>query len=347
MSRAEVHSTHTPQSSSILWKVSTAPINISFSLLSGGFSVLRPYAPTIVPVFVFSLFIPLILLLSALSGWFVWSSLSVSWKVPLYLQYGDGVAPYAYVALPNLAPGQRYNIAIDLILPCTEPNTNLGNFMTTLTLSAPNNKTLAYVRRSAIALPAKSLFLFSTPITTRLKVPLIESFTASRSDMVAAVEIGRRDSWTTLGLGHGREVSIVSASLIGLAVPHGIRGLAMRFPLLASLASAGIFVLILSSILGTCVLPLLLPVMPSEDKEGLESNLKQEQIPPSASQYPAQERERRRRSRSEKRSKERKIKVEAPVQTIPSVSEGTSRGLRRRSSRHSIPSDEDSVTPES
>jgi hypothetical protein len=81
----------------------------------------------------------------------------------------------------------------------------------------------------------------------------------------------------------------------------------MRFPLLASLASAGIFVLILSSILGTCVLPLLLPVMPSEDKEGLESNLKQEQIPPSASQYPAQERERRRRSRSEKRSKERKV----------------------------------------
>jgi hypothetical protein len=60
----------------------------------------------------------------------------------------DGIAPYAYVALPNLAPGQRYNIAIDLILPCTEPNTNLGNFMTTLTLSAPNNKTLAYVRRS-------------------------------------------------------------------------------------------------------------------------------------------------------------------------------------------------------
>jgi hypothetical protein len=41
--------------------------------------------------------------------------------------------------------------------------------------------------------------------------------------MVAAVEIGRRDGWTTLGLGHGREVSIVSASLIGLAVPHGIR----------------------------------------------------------------------------------------------------------------------------
>lgn len=82
----------------------------------------------------------------------------------------------------------------------------------------------------------------------------------------------------------------------------------MRFPLLASLASAGVFVLILSSILGTCVLPLLLPAMPSEEQEGLEPNLKQEQIPSSASQYPAQERERRRRrSRSEKRSKERKV----------------------------------------
>lgn len=107
MSRAEVQATRTPQSSSILWKVSTAPVNISLSLLSGGFSVLRPYAPTIVPVFVFSLFIPLILLLSALSGWFVWSSLSVSWKVPLYLQYGYVSALLRYTYLTCVCVGME------------------------------------------------------------------------------------------------------------------------------------------------------------------------------------------------------------------------------------------------
>ncbi|KAF9475635.1 hypothetical protein BDN70DRAFT_883523 [Pholiota conissans] len=334
--------TSEPQSSSILSKAITTPIILSFSLLSRAFSVLRPYAPTIVPLFVCALFIPLVLLLSTFSGWFVWSNLSVSWKVPIYLQYGDGIAPYAYVEIPHLIPGQRYDIGLDLALPFMESNIALGNFMTTLTLSTTNNKTLNYVRRPAIALPPRSLLPFFTSTIARMNVPLIESFIASKSDVFAAVEIGRRDGWTTLGTGQGREVSVVSASLTGLAVPHGIRGFAIRFPFLASVASAGIFLLFLSSILGTCVLPLILPAIPSEDNG--ESNYKQEQIPSSVAPYPAQERERRRRrSKSDRSSTERQVKGEASVEIIPPTTEDSSTRLRRRPSRPPVSLSEDAA----
>lgn len=58
------------------------------SVLGAVLSAVRPFAPKLIPILIFALFIPLVLLLSASAGWFVWSSLSASWEVPLYLQYG-------------------------------------------------------------------------------------------------------------------------------------------------------------------------------------------------------------------------------------------------------------------
>jgi len=52
---------------------------------------------------------------------------------------------------------------------------------------------------------------------------MLESFEADSSSLSARVEIGRRDDWKLLGTGQGRELSVISASLRGLAVPHGIR----------------------------------------------------------------------------------------------------------------------------
>jgi len=78
------------------------------------------------------------------------------------------------------------------------------------------------------------------------------------------VEIGRRARWTSLGKGEGREISIVSASVRGLVVHHGIRGLVSRFPIVfASLSAVG-FLIIVSSILGACILPIV--TRPSFDK---------------------------------------------------------------------------------
>lgn len=52
---------------------------------------------------------------------------------------------------------------------------------------------------------------------------MLDSFEAGSSNLFARVEIGRHDGWKMLGAGEGRELSVISASLRGLIVPHGIR----------------------------------------------------------------------------------------------------------------------------
>ena len=150
----------------------------------------------------------------------------------------DGVPPYAFVNLPPLSSHQRYDISVDLALPYTESNIALGNFMTSLTLHTPANKTVVHVRRpvsrkhvcgtlanfaQAIALPPTSRLFFSTRTTSHINVVLLESFVPGKSGLSAHVRIGREDSWKTLGSGQGREVSVTSAYLRGLVVPHGVR----------------------------------------------------------------------------------------------------------------------------
>ncbi|KDR85345.1 hypothetical protein GALMADRAFT_52054 [Galerina marginata CBS 339.88] len=342
----------------ILATIVATPFKIFIALCLGILSAIRPFAPRLVPALVCSLFIPLVLLLSASAGWVVWSSLSVSWQVPLYLQFGDGISPYAFVSLPTLVPQQRYDISVDLVLPYTESNLLLGNFMASLTLSTLSNRTLAHVRRPAIIPPPKPRIFSWNPTSANVKVPLIESFLASKSNLAANVQIGRGDGWTTLGLGQGREVNVIAASLRGLAVPHGIRGLAMRFPLFSALASAGIFLIILSAILGTCVLPLLLP--PQEDNDEFQAMADAKRRgpnPPSGAQVPAESRRRRRSKGSRERPVSiyfllnihafdlthaiKQIKKEAPVENLPPVTdEDLTRGLRRRSSKLVVGSSE-------
>lgn len=106
---------------------------------------------------------------------------------------------------------------------------------------------------------------------------MLESFIAGTPRVVASVEIGRRDGWTTLGRGEGREVSIMSASVRGLIVHHGIRcvlgpgvihaahsdlpfysGLVTRFPLASAFIASFTFLMIMLSILSACILPTVL-----------------------------------------------------------------------------------------
>ncbi|PPQ67035.1 hypothetical protein CVT26_009932 [Gymnopilus dilepis] len=314
----------------------------STGLVSAVLAAVRPLAPRLVPLFVCSFFIPVIVFLSAAAGWIVWSNLSVSWQVPLYLQYGDGVPPYAFVNLPPLSSHQRYDISVDLALPYTESNIALGNFMTSLTLHTPANKTVVHVRRPAIALPPTSRLFFSTRTTSHINVVLLESFVPGKSGLSAHVRIGREDSWKTLGSGQGREVSVTSAYLRGLVVPHGVRGLAIRFPLLSATISGGIFFLILSLILVTCVFPLLLSSSREDATEGelaIESKKSSSSIsaaPPS----PSAEKESRRRRRS-RGSRERLVKSEVEEESIPVKEEETTRGLRRRSSKQVFDDDEE------
>lgn len=56
--------------------------------------------------------------------------------------------PYAEAPLPALSPGHTYDLSLDMVVPTTEANIALGNFMATLTLTTASNKTLFSSRRS-------------------------------------------------------------------------------------------------------------------------------------------------------------------------------------------------------
>jgi hypothetical protein len=74
-----------------------------------------------------------------------------------------------------------------------------------------------------MVLEPSSSWLYRKPKTIRMNVPLLDSFVTTSSILAATVDIGRADSWTTIGAGQGREVNILFASLKGIAIPHGIR----------------------------------------------------------------------------------------------------------------------------
>lgn len=52
---------------------------------------------------------------------------------------------------------------------------------------------------------------------------MLSSYVAGSSKLVAFVEIGRQDGWTSLGNGEGHEIRVVTASVRGRVVRHGIR----------------------------------------------------------------------------------------------------------------------------
>jgi hypothetical protein len=61
------------------------PVELFLSLLS---FVFRPIAPQLIPLAVFSLLVPLLVIPAIVSGVYVWYSRAVSWQYPLFFQYG-------------------------------------------------------------------------------------------------------------------------------------------------------------------------------------------------------------------------------------------------------------------
>lgn len=137
-----------------------------------------------------------------------------------------------------MSAAEPYDILLHLVLPATQANYDIGNFMTSLSLMTVQNKTITNVRKpvshfytsphqhliasQAILLQPRSIF-FSNPKTTRLTVRLLVNHIMTASRINANVELGRRDGWKSLGSGEGREVSVLSAALEGVLKYHGIR----------------------------------------------------------------------------------------------------------------------------
>lgn len=64
------------------------PLELSGVVLSKGSGYLRLVAPQLISLSVCLLLVPLVILLSAFAGWFVWQNIAVGWETPVYLQYG-------------------------------------------------------------------------------------------------------------------------------------------------------------------------------------------------------------------------------------------------------------------
>ncbi len=150
-----------PFSSRLAHAIFVWPGELLLSLIS---LLLRPIAPQLVPLAVFSLLVPLLVIPAIVSGVYVWYTRAVSWQSPLFFQYGcvltninptffsntpqsDGLAPYAETQLASFNPVQPYDIFLHLVVPATQSNYGLGNFMATLILSDPSSRILTTIRK--------------------------------------------------------------------------------------------------------------------------------------------------------------------------------------------------------
>ncbi|KAK0198260.1 hypothetical protein F5146DRAFT_1018850 [Armillaria mellea] len=314
----------------------SASIQYLLSVLSKS---LKPFAPQLVPLAVFIFLIPLALCLSGLAGWIVWKNVAVSWETPLFLQYGDGLAPYAEISLPQLVSQQPYDVLLHLVVPATESNLALGNFMASLRLSTDSNQTLAVLRRPAIVLPSRTFFFSGKPSTIKIDIPLLHSYTFGTPYANAYVQIGRQDGWRTLGSGEGRELAVSNAHLRGILVHRGIRGLVTRFPLISAMISSMIFLVTLLAMVSLCILPTMLsePIGKSylDDDIGSEpfDDEKPPRKPPSSSDEDTKPPRRRRTAKPRSSSRRSVVKGEHSDQPIPSGSGESPGFLRRRRSR--------------
>ncbi|KAI0756594.1 hypothetical protein C8Q80DRAFT_1129486 [Daedaleopsis nitida] len=277
------------------------PVRLFVDLLWAALRLFRPLAPHLVPLAVFSVTLPLIVLLSISSGWFVWKSIAVGWETELFLQYGDGGSPYAEVLLPNLVARQPYDISLHLVVPASEGNFALGNFMASLSLVTLSNSTIAVARKSAIVLPQSAApwgYLYNRPGTIDLNIELLSNFVVGTTKALARIELGRRDQWKSIGDGQGRELAVLSGRLRGIVLHRGIRGMISSFPLISAVIASCVFFFFLFMGLVACLMPLVEWHFPSDGEE-------------SRTMEPEDKARRRRRSRQpefEPEEKERKGK---------------------------------------
>jgi len=207
------------------------------------------YKSILYPALTFLLALPLLLLLSLGAGFSVWSSSPSNWRQVLWLQYGDHRTPYATTELPTLSAPQSYSISLELTVPLTSPNFELGNFMAGVEFVAiASNKTLFSARRPCLLPRPRVPFIRSSK---RLTVILSDNVELPASPTYARVEVGRQDAWRGVGNGEGRELTVLSALLRGQVVPKGIRGWLVRYPVSISVISGMAFFVV--SLFGLCV----------------------------------------------------------------------------------------------
>ncbi|KAL7414197.1 putative adipose-regulatory protein-domain-containing protein [Mrakia frigida] len=206
--------------------------------------------------------------------WFSWGKVS-GWEGNMQLHYGTPSSPpHSLISLPDVSrftENQAYDVYVDLTLPVTRSNVNLGNFMVHLSL-LPSFSSLPLIKGrpspsySALspppalysstlptllaALPPLSPFnllslVFHTPkktITLKMLDGVVlvpSSKKAAETVKMVRVWVGREDLWKSLGDGKnggsGREVVTLGGKVRIVGKLSGIRALLAHHPLLSLL----------------------------------------------------------------------------------------------------------------
>ncbi len=66
-------------------------------------------------------------------------------------------------------------------------------------------------------------YLYNRPGTIDLNIQMLSNFVVGTSRALGTIELGRRDQWKTLGEGRGRELAVLSGTLRGVVLHHGLR----------------------------------------------------------------------------------------------------------------------------
>ncbi|CAG8672471.1 14749_t:CDS:2 [Acaulospora colombiana] len=180
--------------------------------------------------------IPVLALISLVAGIIVRNSVPQPWERRVFLQYGESPIPTAYFQFPPLVHDQAYDISVHLTVPYTESNIALGNFMTYLTVTTASNKTIASANRPAAILPQpkrgvirRLLPIASAPSYTDMTITILPDWTPGTSQaLYGHLEVGRRDGWKSLGLGEGREITVVESYVRGRVLLSGTRRVCSR-----------------------------------------------------------------------------------------------------------------------
>ncbi|GAA5875096.1 hypothetical protein JCM16303_005006 [Sporobolomyces ruberrimus] len=183
------------------------------------------------------LFLVLTSLSLALIAWFSLRSFlkvdPIIGRERVWLQYGEFRTPYGIIELPKgryEAPGENYDVSLELKVPSSQQNLLIGNFMVSINLlNEENSSILNNSRPSILTHPTYPRFSHLLPHlrpipppTQSIEIPLLESVGLNRNSWTVdrkrveriLVEVGRKDA-------HSDPINGASLNQVGSYVGGG------------------------------------------------------------------------------------------------------------------------------
>ncbi|KAG9035795.1 hypothetical protein FS837_001820 [Tulasnella sp. UAMH 9824] len=216
-------------------RIAVLPITLPLKLV-------KVSIPPALHLVIFLSLVPLLALFSISAGILVARWIPTGWSEQVFLQYGHGSTPYAYTIVRDLNTNQPYDISVQLVVPTSQANYDLGNFMTSVTLMSMSNRTFAASQRPSLLVPPSGPSrLLPSSGTTTVTIPVFDSLVPSHSTVRARIEVGRQDGWTNVGKGEGKELAVAQAFIKGNVKLRGLTAILAISPKATAIVTSVVF----------------------------------------------------------------------------------------------------------